>query len=494
VYFTTIDGVRTVWVDAERPFTGAVLFRVGMYDERLRERGITHLVEHLAFTPLKDSELTFNGSVEGNKTMIWAQGEPTRVADFLSEVCRHLADLPAERIGIERGVLEQESAQRSPFIPDMPLHAYFGPQGAGMSNHYEYGLHWLGSEQLRGWSERYFTKQNAVLVFTGEPPPDLDLALPVGEVRPLVAPDRSRTPAPVEPTLLDRQRLGVAWGALAASPAGILESVTAISLPVLSKRLSDRLRHDLGRVYSATDTVWRLDGNLVYLSLYLECAEEHSREVSMEFMDVLGNYADTGPRRDEIDRLVRIYEARLADRPDDLLRSLAFNEAERMLCAWGEQLEWASALDAMRAMDLDEVRLRFWEAHRQSYFIANPKPSTLPTRVDRQSDRALPGVAFRRSTSRAFSKATPVKKITIGAEGLTFTVSDRSAALEGKRSGRSSLPVEDIELICFFPDLIVVESITDTWWFDPSHFSRGDTIERTCREQLPADKLVPRRN
>jgi hypothetical protein len=462
-----------------------------MYDERLRNRGITHLVEHLAFTPLKDSELTFNGSVEGNKTMVWAQGEPSRVADFLSEACRYLADLPTERLELERGVLEQESAQRGTFIPNLPLRAYFGARGAGTGNHYEFGLRWLGAGQLADWSERYFTKENAVLVFTGEPPRDLKLKLPVGEVRPLVAPDRERTPAPVEPTLLDRQQGGAAWGALAACPAGIVESVTAISMPVLSKRLSDRLRHDLGRVYTATDAVWRLDRDLVYLSLYLECAEEHSREVSTEFMDVLGRYADQGPRRDEIDRLVRIYESRLADRPDDLLRSLAFNEAERILCDWGDALEWASTLDTMRAMDLEDVRLRFWEAHRQSYFIANPAPRTLPTPPERHGDVALPGVTFRRSASRAFSKTTPIKRITIGPKGITVTLTDRESTDESKRTGRFSLSIDEIEVVAFFEYLVVVETTTDSWWFDTSHFGRGDAMERTCREQLPSEKVIP---
>jgi predicted Zn-dependent peptidase len=79
-----VDGIRTGWVEAARPFTAALSLRVGIYDEDMAHRGITHLVEHLALSSTRDMEIDFNGSVDGRFTTIQAQGHPALVGDFLA--------------------------------------------------------------------------------------------------------------------------------------------------------------------------------------------------------------------------------------------------------------------------------------------------------------------------------------------------------------------------------------------------------------------------
>jgi hypothetical protein len=123
-----VSGVRTLWIDAPRPFTAALMFRVGTFDERLATRGVTHLVEHLALSVLKDVELEFNGAVEGLKTVFHTSGEPGEVGRFLGDVCRSLHDLPLQRLDVESGVLEREASMTggAGFAGEI-LDAYFGP-------------------------------------------------------------------------------------------------------------------------------------------------------------------------------------------------------------------------------------------------------------------------------------------------------------------------------------------------------------------------------
>jgi hypothetical protein len=42
-------------------------------------------------------------------------------------------------------------------------------------------------------------------------------------------------------------------------------------------------------------------------------------------------------------------------------------------------------------------------------------------------------------------------------------------------------------------DVMIVESLFGTHGIDTTEFVRGDAIEDTCREQLPADRLILRR-
>jgi hypothetical protein len=227
--------------------------------------------------------------------------------------------------------------------------------------------------------------------------------------------------------------------------------------------------------------------------LGLDCAEEHSREVSMEFISVLDRYAEEGPTREEVDRQIRLYESAQADHPDAFLRSMAFGEAERILCDWGPPVEPSTALDITRGMALDAIRDRFAEGYRQSFYVADPKPLTLPMPADRFADSPGPGVTFRRSMSRAFDKESVVKKVTIGPGGISYTAIDREATMNDSRMVLIYVPVDEIELVAFDQDLMAVESTHGASWFDTSHFARGSDMERVCREQLPEDKVLPKR-
>ena len=69
----------------------------------------------------------------------------------------------------------------------------YGPCGYGVVPHEELGLGWLEVEDVSAWASRRFTRDNALLWMTTEPPADLELMLPAGERLPL--PEAQTIPA-----------------------------------------------------------------------------------------------------------------------------------------------------------------------------------------------------------------------------------------------------------------------------------------------------------
>jgi len=55
------DGVPVVWSALDGPVHARLTFRVGTCDEALTQRGITHIVEHLALSGLGSQAYQYNG-------------------------------------------------------------------------------------------------------------------------------------------------------------------------------------------------------------------------------------------------------------------------------------------------------------------------------------------------------------------------------------------------------------------------------------------------
>ena len=474
--------MRTLWTKASRPFTAVLMFRVGFFDEALGDKGITHLTEHLALAPLKDTELQYNAAVEGFKTVVFAQGHPDRVGRFLTAACRSLSDLPTDRLDVESGVLEREAGSTPSFSYATQIcAAYFGPRGPGLMHYPEHGLSWLGSEELRDWAARYFTKSNAVLAVTGPPPSGWELPLPGGESAPLEVPERS-IPAPENPVLLDTQQNGVSWGALVDVPRRAIEPAVMTSVYILSKRLQDRLRHDLGRVYSVADLYWRLDQNHVYTHLGVDSDAEHSREVATEFHQVLADYVESGPTIEELERQARTLESQFADYPDQALRGYLMADAEAALCGWEQTASPSEVIEALNALEPDVVRARFAEAYRQSFMVADLPEHTLDVSVELATGQPLAGTVF---TRKYWQKSEGPRSIRIGRAGISV-LSD---------AGWLVVPTSEIELILMRDSVVQVQARRkwrEIWvQFEPAHYRRGDGMEQLLRQKLPDSLFLP---
>jgi hypothetical protein len=102
-------------------------------------------------------------------------GTPEQVSLHLNGVAGHLASLPVDRIQDEAQVLRIEDSGRGPTQVGLDLSVRFGPRGVGLLGWPEHGLRRLQDVDVIAWVHRWFTKNNAVLWFSGPIPEDLDL-------------------------------------------------------------------------------------------------------------------------------------------------------------------------------------------------------------------------------------------------------------------------------------------------------------------------------
>ena len=155
------------------PFTAALTFRAGIADEVLADHGITHLLEHVVLSAVGRREHPLERL---RRRLARASSAPRASATRCSSSCawsaRRWSTLPGERVdrrapraarrgraarsrASSRGCSTSASAQRA----------------TGSANYRELGLRWLARPRTcaTGAPQR-FTRGNAVLWMTGEPP------------------------------------------------------------------------------------------------------------------------------------------------------------------------------------------------------------------------------------------------------------------------------------------------------------------------------------
>src|SRR5260370_26886421 len=101
-----------------------LIFRVGVIDETLPTRGITHLVEHLAlFVPMQDSAMAtrMNARVELHRTRFMAGGSADEIATFLRDVTSRLAAPPVDPLEDEKRNLRPPAGTKSHRSPQSTL-------------------------------------------------------------------------------------------------------------------------------------------------------------------------------------------------------------------------------------------------------------------------------------------------------------------------------------------------------------------------------------
>lgn len=296
---TVVDGIQTFWVDTGPPFVATLMFRVGIADEALAERGITHLVEHLALSPLRDVAHPFNGSVAIDMTTFWAAGSIEDVVAFMARLADHLANLPTDRLEIEAGVLIAEGRDFQRTSHANMLSARFGPHGPGLIAYPEFGLRRLGADNARRWAVDWFTAQNAVLLLTGPPPEAMRLPLATGTRRTsAMPPDRYWFDAG-GPARIENQTAGFAVGTFGDRSMPLL-----MAGQVVAMRAQEAVRHELGRVYSVAHDYLPLTADEAYLYWGADSDPQHAAEVTKAFGEILDGVIATGPTRAELDRLI----------------------------------------------------------------------------------------------------------------------------------------------------------------------------------------------
>lgn len=410
IHTTEIDGVPTTWIDGSGPVTAILSFRVGQADEPLPASGLSHLVEHLALSPLGVQDYDHNGFVESRRTAFVIRGGPDDVTGFLGNLTRSLGDLPVDRLLTERTILRQEANERGAGLPQYLLWSRYGATGLGARYESEWGLGWLGPDPVRDWANRGFTRQNAVLVLKGPPPSGLRLDLADGVRWPTLAP-------PTAPGL--RLPAHVPWDSAALAITLVIprSPETNIAVNVLHRRLRTRLRYELGAVYDVALDIERLDGNSAHVMFATECDAGDVRRVVAVGLGVVDELAAAGPTEAEVASEVEALRRDL----DDPEGNLPFLDDRAVLTLLGGVTRLPEEVFALRtSMTPEAVRAAF-EAALGSMMIfgdsLNPQSERFTT-VPMWSPTAVEGREIA-PAGRHLPGRGPKQRLIEGRDGLT---------------------------------------------------------------------------
>lgn len=303
-----IDGVPVLFVKSTGPTRAGLMFRVGRADEPLPLAGITHLVEHLALHRHGLLDHHANANVGTTVTHFYTSGTAAEVSAFFDKLCGSLADLPMQRLAVEKEILRTEASGRGGGVNgSLPLWRY-GAQGYGLVSYHEFGLNRATAEDLRAWTAENFTRDNAVFWLSGEEiPAELRLSLPAGTRRPLPPPSSALRDTPA---YFHAEADGVVMDTLV--PRGM---AAQIFTAVLERALYRELRLEGGVSYTATTDYSPRGDDMAVLTAYADALTEKQTAALHGFVDVFKHLAKTGVSAEELE-VVRVKALESLDHPE----------------------------------------------------------------------------------------------------------------------------------------------------------------------------------
>jgi predicted Zn-dependent peptidase len=467
-------GVTTFRVEAPGPLTATLAFRVGHWDESVLDRGITHLVEHLALHPLRGVEHPYNGAVSGDTMMFLASGTEEQLQHFFEELCRILRALPAERLETEATVLRAEMRAHGTNTANQLLGILFGPNGPGLFAYDERGFELAGPKEVQDWVDRHCTKQNAVLLVSGPTVPAIPLDLPDGEHRPFRLPAEDVGYRPERLEVVDEQEAGICLGGLTR------RTIEArLAWDILTQRLTDRLRHDLGLAYDVGSTYQPLDGDTAFTFAGVDApSEDKLMQTARAFLDVVRELRRVGPTDKELERRREPLRESETEKTE-FARSELYRVGLSRLLGHAEDT-WEAILDERARATTDGIRDAFRAiADRAAVIAPRAAELALPERTPRRFD-PVEGSVFR-TRGRV---AGELGKVIVGAAGLSGHCNDRWVTF-------------------LWNDLVAAEQPqTNAWsllsrtgaWIalDTNRYWRRRRLRKVLEEKIPAAARVPR--
>jgi predicted Zn-dependent peptidase len=470
------NGIPVLWSPCPGPLSGGIVFRVGPTDEPVPLAGITHLIEHLAMTNAEDGPYDeCNAFVDVAVTAFAARGEPADVAAFVNQIAATLSDPPLDQVEGARRVLRVEAAGQDHAASVPLLAARYGLRGFGAIGGRELGLAWLGAEQVAAHIARYFTAGNAVLWFSGPPPPELDPVLPEG----------SRWPAPPRPPLPLRLPACIRDGSVAGdneagAALGMLASwgraITA-GLDVLGRRAFKRLRNEMGASYHVEAGLGGdLDAGTVHGGITADALPDGVPRVRDALLAVVDELARAGPLPAELERSAHDHERRYASQPelDGWLCGRALDEL------LGRPLEEpAERVARLRALHPDEVAGAV-ERARTTAIMALPGYCPPP---DGFALLETDGGEPVRGRVHRFAVPFTRRRLVAAEEGLTYS--------DGH--GRATVRFDDCVAVLTWDDgaRVLLGHDGATVLFSPQAFRGAARVAELIQRRVPRDRWVP---
>ncbi|MEV6978648.1 insulinase family protein [Kitasatospora sp. NPDC093806] len=385
-----VDGVPVIWTETPGPLEATLMFGCGLKDETFRTLGVTHLVEHLAMSTLPRLHFDHNASVSLSITDFTCTGRPEQVVDFLARVCAALTALPLERIEQEAGVLAAEGSGVADPVTAELLSIRYGTQGLGLASFNGPGADRIPLDAVRETVARHFHAGNAVLALTGPPPEGLRLPLPPG-------PRTARAPHPAPRTTRSSWHRADVPGPGLLLSCSLDDQAMLLAAHVLSQRLTDTARHQLGLSYD-------VDGTAVFV----------------------------GPGRGE-----RSIQLDVREGQEQRVAELLWHEAVRLATEEPTEAELADEREAAREFLTDPRTADLEVAERAADLLFGE------THLDGETKLALQAEVTPAQVREAFAAAmeTALLLVPCGVERLTLGRPDGSALPAGGCSERTALPV-----------------------------------------------------
>ncbi|MEV5749907.1 hypothetical protein AB0L00_18970 [Actinoallomurus sp. NPDC052308] len=468
---TEVDGIPAYWADGDGDLKARLIFRVGTADEQLAVSGITHLIEHLALFAVKGQAHTVNGQVDATTTVFAVKGDPQEVVEFLTGVCGALRSLPFDRLQVENRILRAEANDRAPALLEPLLLWRYGAATYGVSSYEEFGVGRHTPDQISAWVERWFTRNNAVLVFIGGPPPEsLRLDLPTGERIPPPAPSSA---LPVTPAYFTepRQRTVVANAVVGRSmPA---QAYTML----LGRRLEKKLRTELGISYSPAASYNVRDADVAHVTAFADGLPENHAELVSAFVFHFRLTAEEAASGQEIADIVDRLRTAKRDSPS----GTAYGNALRELFG-REPISDRGLESRLAAVSPEAVREVGAEAF-QSALVMTP-------------GRELPGARFHPApwTSADTVDGQVLRSADAPVDGDRLVIGPAGVSLVQSPSRRVTVRFPECEAMLAWPDgarrLIGRDGFS--LLIEPTLWIGGSSLAARLDEAVPADRVVPR--
>ncbi|MEV6343436.1 insulinase family protein [Actinoplanes sp. NPDC051851] len=315
-----VGGIPAVLAPTTGPMQAGLAFRVGVADEPLAKRGITHLIEHLALHSFGPVDHHHNGATGVEYTYFHTQGTAEEIVAFLNGVCAGLSDPPMPRLAVEKEILRTEQSSRGEGPTDALAMWRHGARDYGVATYPEWGLTGIDEDDLRDWIATYFTRENAALWIAGpEVPAGLELRLPSGERRSVPV---ASSALPVRPAYFPGPSNVVAWNAVVRR-----EARAAVFAGVLDRALLRSLRQESGLSYTVMAGYEpRADGTGV-ISAFADALAEKQSAVLDGFVGVLAaaRLGEVGPAEVTTVIEARCTELAQAEETGGRLAGQAFN-------------------------------------------------------------------------------------------------------------------------------------------------------------------------
>lgn len=313
---TRIDGVEVHWRLLPGRLRAHLVFRAGAVDEQYHTLGMSHLVEHLAFAEAEDLDPDVNGGVGVQTTHFQVEGSPEKVVRQLHSICRSLSaladgSLPARLIDHEKKILAAEGdavALPEPAVAEA-LTVRYGLRGPGLAGVSPALAEKITEEEVRAFAAERFTRGNAVLVLTGEPPADLSLPLPDGGR--VAVPEHAPVPLELPGEYTTGGEHLVLSFQVPGSQAG-LDAVAQLALTALRRRCYRELRRDAGLVYDI-DAGVALQPRSGVAAIVVRTAPSSVGQAAEGVLGILREVRDHGVSKADLDAALQEPQDRLED-------------------------------------------------------------------------------------------------------------------------------------------------------------------------------------